>query len=327
MRRASLVIAVLVLMLPGISCANLAKVSDATIPRLLTPLTVAGFEDLTRQIQPLTDLQSLRAWSVYIRFIDAESAERYREAEAILALQRPDKIRLVVQVPVVKTKLAEMVSEKGLFRVAIYPSEYQRFLIGSNDGDYSQWREKLGEKGKSALISARPFHFTEALMVRPFRLDDPKTTYAIEEALQEEPDLRQSAKKGSRILRSFYVISEIELSDSPQGRAVISRKFWFDRTQGTVLSRQQIFDRQGSLITDVLYTNYKQLNLSSQVLWPGVITVNKPHDNYSARLTFSEERFDINPELPANAFMLDNTDGLPETDLDKPQTTPRGGRD
>ncbi|QQS45792.1 MAG: hypothetical protein IPM66_17930 [Acidobacteriota bacterium] len=318
MRRAGLVIAVLVMMLLGSSCANLAKVSDVTIPRLLTPLTTAGFNDLTRQIQPLTDLRSLRAWSVYIRFIDAESAERYREAEAILALQRPDKIRLVVQVPVVKTKLAEMVSEEGRFKVAIYPSEYRRFLTGTNDGDYSEWREKLGERGRSALVSARPFHFTEALLMRPLRLDDPKTTYAIEESLLEEPDPRADAKKGARILRSFYVISEISMADSSRQAAVVRRRFWFDRTQGTVLTRQQIYDQQGSLITEVLYSNYRQLNLTSQMLWPGVITVNRPHDNYSARLTFSEERFDINPELPPNAFALENTDGLPETDLDKP---------
>lgn len=326
MKRASLSIAVLALILLGNSCANLARVSDATIPRLLTPLTDAGFETLTGQIQPFADLQSLRAWSVYIRFIDAESAERYREAEAILALQRPDKIRLVIQVPVVKTKLAEMVSESGLFKVAIYPSEYRRFLIGSNAGDYSQWREKLGDKGRSALISARPFHFTEAVLMRPLRLDDPRTAYVREEFLLEEPDPRPGAKKGARILRSFYIISEIELLDA--GRARVSRKFWFDRTDGARLSRQQIFDNDGRLVTEALYSGYKQLNSNSQVLWPGVITVNRPHDNYSARLTFSEERFDINPELPPNAFVLENTDDLPETNLDKPAPgTSTGQRD
>ena len=76
MKRASLVIAVLALILLGNSCANLARVSDVTIPKLLTPLTDAGFEELTGRIQPFTDLQSLRAWSVYIRVIDAESADK-----------------------------------------------------------------------------------------------------------------------------------------------------------------------------------------------------------------------------------------------------------
>jgi len=320
MKRAGLVAAVLALTMLGSSCANLVKVSDSSIPKLLTPLTEASFDELIGQIHPYSDLQSLRAWSVYIRFNDAESAQRYREAEAILALKRPDKIRLIVQVPVVKTKLAEMAAENNRFRVAIYPKEYRSFLIGSNDGDYSQWRERLGDRGGSALVSARPFHFTEALMMRPLRLNDTKVVYGIEEALIEEPDTRKNAPKGARVLRSFYVISEVELPAVAGGRGRTLRRFWFDRTEGAQFSRQQIFDQKGVLITEVLYSNYKKLRASSDQLWPGIILVQRPHDNYSARLTFSEERFEVNPELPENAFVLENSEGLPETDLDKPMT-------
>ncbi len=318
MVRASFAIAVLALTILLNSCAGLVKVSDTTIPRLLSPLVEAKFESLVDQLKPFTDLQSLRAWSVYIRFLDAESAERYREAEAILVLKRPDRIRLIVQVPVVKTKLAEMVSESNHFKVAIYPSDYRRFLIGTNDADYSVWREKLGQKGRSALISARPFHFTESLMMQPLSLNDPRFAYGLEEALLEEPDTRQGAKKGAKVLRSFYVVSELELAPGNQGPAGVRRRFWFDRTNKARLARQQIFDNGGRLITEVHYSDYKKLSAGSESDWPSVMLVIRPHDNYSARLTFSEERFENNVDLPANAFVLENTEALPETDLDKP---------
>ncbi|MBO0722014.1 MAG: hypothetical protein J2P41_14415 [Blastocatellia bacterium] len=298
------------------------KTSDSSIPRLLMPLAEAKPADLVKQLQPYADLQSLKSWSVYIRFTDAEAAERYREAEAILVLMRPDKIHMVIQAPVVKTKVAEMVSEANKFKVAVYPSDYKRFLIGRNDADYSNWRATLGEKGKSALISARPFHFTEALMMRPLDCNDPQIVCGMEEVIVEEPDMQKGAKKGARALRSFYVIQELERpspdSGTPVGR--VRRRFWFDRTQNAQFARQQIFDNQGELITEVIYSDYKKLNGSSKSLWPGVVVVNRPHDGYSARLTFSEDRFEVNPQLPPNAFTLDNTEGLPETDLDKPIT-------
>jgi hypothetical protein len=213
-----------------------------------------------------------------------------------------------------------MVSEANRFKVAIYQSaEYRRFLIGTNDADYSKWREKLGEKGRSALISARPFHFTEALMIKPLNLDNPRFVYSAEEVLIDEPDMSKSAKKGARVLRSFYVISELESPPDSRSPARMRRRFWFDRANAARFVRQQIFDDKALLATDVSYYDFKKLNNQTQDLWPSVVLIGRPHDGYSARLTFSEERFEINPELPANVFALENTDSLPETDLDKPK--------
>ncbi|MGH9935042.1 MAG: hypothetical protein ACREAM_02280, partial [Blastocatellia bacterium] len=141
-------------------------------------------------------------------------------------------------------------------------------------------------------------------------------------ALVEEPDTRQGAKKGARILRSFYVISEHEVPPEGVRPSRVHRRFWFDRANGARFARQQIFDQQGQLATEVLYSDYKKLNIDNQDAWPSVIWVNRPHEGYSARLTFSEEKFEINADLPATTFTLENTEKLPETDLDKPEKKP-----
>ena len=225
-----------------------------------------------------------------------------------------------------------MVSESNRFRVAIYnPSDYRQFLLGTNDADYSEWMANLkGKVKESALSSARPFHFTEALMMRPMALNDPRFVFLIEEALVEEPDTRPGAKKGARVLRSFYVISEAEVSPEGQGPARVRRRFWFDRANGARFARQQVFDQQGQLATEVQYSDYKKLNSGSQsgrpsgspsgseADWPGVILVNRPHEGYIARLTFNE-KFEIDPDLKPNAFTLENSENLRETDLDKPE--------
>ncbi|HYE75014.1 MAG TPA: hypothetical protein VEF04_16855, partial [Blastocatellia bacterium] len=164
------------------SCANIAKVSDESIPKLASPLASASFDSLIGQLQTFNQVQALRTSRATIQFLDAASAERYRTADASIVMQRPDKIRLVIQVPTVGTRVAEMVSDSKNFKVAIYtPAKYRRFLVGTNDADYSAWREKLDKKQEqqSALINARPFHFTDALLIRPLHLDDTKYVYSL----------------------------------------------------------------------------------------------------------------------------------------------------
>jgi hypothetical protein len=122
------------------------------------------------------------------------------------------------------------------------------------------------------------------------------------------------------------VISELEVSPEGQGPARVRRRFWFDRANGARFARQQVFDQQGQLATEVQYTDYKKLNSGSpsgnEATWPGVILVHRPHEGYMARLTFNEEKFEINPELKPNAFTLENSEKLRETDLDMPEKKP-----
>jgi hypothetical protein len=335
-RRAAMTLVTLVLVMLSASCSGLVKTKDYSIPKLLTPLTDAKFDDLVKQLQPYTDVQSLRTSQAYMLFTDAAASEKYRfEADLTLILQRPDKIRMLIQASF-GTKIADMVSESNRFRVAIhYPSEYRQFLRGTNDADYSEWLSRLKAKEKeSALSSARPYHFTEALMMRPLALKDPRFVFGLEEALVEEADTRPGAKRGARVLRSFYVISEMEASPEGQGPARARRKFWFDRANGARFARQQIFDNQGQLTTEVQYSDYKKINSGgpagdtssatsgANADWPGIILVNRPHDGYMARLTFNAEKFEINPELKSAAFTLENTEKFRETDLDKAEKRP-----
>lgn len=306
------------------SCSSLIKYKDETIPQPLTPVATADFAALVAQLKPFTEIESMRATRISMKFVDAILSERYRgAADATIVLQRPEKVRLIIQVPVTKTKLAEMVSDAEHFRVAVYHQNYKRFLLGTNKADYSRWREKIqGQKeaAQSAFINARPFHFTDALLVRPLQIGQPGFTYSLQEELVEEPDTRPSAKKNARVMRSFYVVSEIEITDPAKSFGILKRRFWFDRTDSLHLKRQQVFAAKGELATEVRYSNYSKLSSDSQVLRPSVVEVRRPNDKYSAELNFLADSTEFNlANLPATAFVLENTEKLPETDLDKPE--------
>src|SRR5262245_49775249 len=268
MVRVSLLVTVLAFAILGSSCVSLVRTRDYSIPKLITPLTDAQFDDLVKQLRLFTELQSLRTSPVYIRFLDAISSQRYFEANSILLLQRPDKFRLVIQTPGISSKIADMVSEANKFKVAIFYGDKKRLLIATNGADYNAWRAQIGDQGNSALAAARPFHFIESLMMRPLHLGDSHFAYTIEEQLVEEEDTRKGAKKDTRLLRSFYVISEIDLPSSNQGAPKMQRRFWFDRTNGAKFARQQIFDDRGGIATEVFYSNYVKLGADSKDLWP-----------------------------------------------------------
>lgn len=315
-RRTTLALGIVISSFLASSCARLAKVSDTSIPRLLTPVAEADFQQLLAQLKPFTELQALRTSRVTLRFIEPLTEERWRDAEAILVLQRPDKIRVVVQIPVTRSRVAEMVSEANHFKVAVY-REQPRFLIGTNAADYTRWREKLGKDKQSALANARPFHFTDALLMRPLRVGEAGYTYGLEEQLLEETQVLPGNNNPARVWRSFYVISELETSGNGQART--RRRFWFDRNNQARLAKQQLFDERGELMTEVSYAGYQKLNGERPEMWPSVVLVARPHDGYAARFTFSSESFEVNPDLPATAFELENKENLPVTDLDKPE--------
>lgn len=299
------------------SCSRFAKYGDQSIPQFLSPVVKADFNQVIDHLKSFSELESLRATRVSIQFTDAGSSEKYRRADATLVLKRPENIRLIIQIPLARTKLAEMVSDSEKFKVAIYYDKYKQFLEGTNNVDYSEWKKRLDGKkeSQSAFLNARPFHFADALLIQPLKIGQAGIVYTLEEELLEEPDVRQGAVKGARVVRSFYVVTEAKAGDSNASR--VTRRFWFDRTEQLHLKRQQIFDSAGHLMTDVRYSGYMKIAGESEILRPTVIEVRRPYDKYSAELNLLPESVEINvSDLPAAAFVLENTEKLPVTNLD-----------
>ena len=100
---------------------------------------------------------------MYLKFEDnsfAEfgSKEVYREADGEVVVQRPAKILLKVQVPVIKTDVAQMTSDGEKFRVAILQDggtgKYKKFVMGTNNADYSKLQKGLDATNGDAVGSS-----------------------------------------------------------------------------------------------------------------------------------------------------------------------------
>jgi hypothetical protein len=311
-------------------CGLFGAHTKVQVPQLLTPLTDANKASLIQEVNRLAAIKSIHG-KIDIQFEDTSFAssgiaEKYRQVDGAITLQRPGQIYLIIQFTFVD--IAQMASDGAHFSVAVLKGDdkYRRFVKGTNnamyprlDGDDSavgakKVKQKTEKETVSALSNLRPQHLTDALMIRPITADD-SLIYSQSQFFQEEPDNRPQAKKGTRIMRGYYLLEEF--SQPTAGEARLLRRFWFDRVGGIRLARLQTFDERGFLITDVGYSNEKTFGNGAQVTLPSRIELTRPQDQYKLSITYQDPAsVELNKEFRPEAFILENKWQLPEVDLD-----------
>jgi len=307
------------------------KTNDTT-PRLLKTENAAA-ADLMKEVNRFAQVNSMRA-KMYFKFEDNSFAEFgnkevYRQADGEVVVQRPAKILLKVQVPIIKSDVAQMTSDGESFRVAVLQDggsgKYKKFLKGTNSADYSRLQKSFNvaepahsqaaKENVNAFANLRPQHFTDAMLVRP---TNEAYVYTQSTIFQIEEDLSANKKSPLRkVMRGYYLLDEF--GKQPDGVLKIMRRFWFDRVGGIRLARQQIFDQKGEIESDIVYGKEGDLTETDQYKnLPLEITVTRPKEKYSMKLTYqTPSAVTIGNAFPDAAFILQNSWNLEEIDLDK----------
>lgn len=312
------------------------------VPSLLTPLAEANKSQLISEVNRLASIKSIRG-KIDIVFEDTSFAEqgvadKYRQADGTITVQRPGKVYLIIQVPFIATDIAQMTSDGQNFRVAVLQGEekYKRFVKGTNNaiyekleinGDTNEGDKKKktmsGKETVSALSNLRPQHLTEAFMISSIPpADQSGLIHSVSEFFQEEPDTRPQAKKNARVVRGYFLLEE--MTSPTAGESRLLRRFWFDRVAGIRLARLQTFDERGMLITDVAYLDDKPFGEDGRRL-ASRIDITRPHDHYRLSITYQAPlSVELDREFRPEAFVLENRWQLPEVDLDirQPKPTP-----
>src|SRR4030095_494162 len=242
LRLIALVALVSALLTTGCSLFDTHK--KVQVPQLLEPLAEANKDSLIREVNRLSNVKSIHG-KVDIQFEDTSFAstgvaDQFRQVDGQVTLQQPGKIYLIIQFTFVD--IAQMASDGEHFSVAVLKGDekYKRFVKGTNnavyppldpnaDGQNQKQKndKKKGEKQTvSALSNLRPQHLTDAFMMRPIDQND-GNIYVQSQFFQEEPAKSPQAKKGSRVMRGYYLLQE--LSAPKDGAVRVLPRFWFDR--------------------------------------------------------------------------------------------------
>jgi hypothetical protein len=320
-----------ILIIAAILLSGCIKVRKNQSTPTLLKTEDATHAELMAEVDRFARVGSMRA-KMDLKFEDNSfaqfgSKEVYRSADGEVVVQRPASILLKVSVPVIKTDVAQMTSDGEKFRVAILQDggsgKYKKFVIGSNNADYSKLQQTLDEangdgtirQNVNAFANLRPQHFTDAMLVRP---TDDTHLYTQSTIFQLEEDSTHSKKSPlHRVTRGYYLLDEFIRGEN--GGLVISRRFWFDRVGGIRLARQQIFDARGEIESDILYGAEGNLTETGEYTrLPLQIIVTRPQEKYSMKLTYQTPgAVTIGKTYPTDAFVLQNSWGLEEINLDE----------
>ena len=133
--------------------------------------------ELMNEVNRFARVNSMRA-KMDLKFEDNSfaqfgSKEVYRAADGEVVVQRPAMILLKVQVPVIKTDVAQMTSDGKTFRVAILndggSGKYKKFVKGTNKADYSSLQKELStaelENAKTVKQTVNAFELSGSARV------------------------------------------------------------------------------------------------------------------------------------------------------------------
>lgn len=222
----------------------------------------------------------------------------YKEIRGYVLARKPAMLRMIGLMPVVRSRAFDMVSDGREFKVWIPPKN--RFVVGRNDVNTPNPQQPLE--------NLRPQVIYDALLLREIGSDE---TPVLENGTESAV-----GQKGHRYQQPNYIIDVIH----ERGRdSWLSRKIIFNRLD-LLPDRQLIYDENGTLVTDVRYSNYKDYN---EVLFPSRIEIIRPEEEYD--ITLGIVKLDMNQTLTDDKFVLEQPAGAQVIHLDRSPATTNGG--
>lgn len=195
---------------------------------------------------------------------------QYRRIDGFLLAERPDRLRLIGDAPVIGTHLFDLAASGGQF--SLFVPAKNKFFVGSMGA------VKLAGQ---PLENLRPQHLLQVLFWTPI---GPSERALLEEEESEQPPA------------SFYVVSVIEQRGE---QLVLRRRIWFNRAAELAISRLELFGAGGKLEADIHYDAWKPLGA---LTFPQKIVLRRPIEAYQLTLEFS--KLTLNVPIPADRFRL-----------------------
>ena len=245
-------------------------------------LRTATIEELTEKLRVFGGIQTMKS-TVDLRLSVAldEQAEGetkirdFTEVRGFILIRRPSSIRMIAELPVVKTRAFDMVSDGKNFKVHI--PQKKRFLVGNAASEATS---------ENRVDRVRPQHLLEALLIDPPREN-------------EKHQFLENLLEG----RHSYQIIHL-LTNGAAGKLHLSRKLWFDRARAEIV-RQQVFDEKADLVTDVYYSEWV---LEESLPFPGTIFLSRPKDGYELEVRITKAG--LNETIPERSFELEPPKGV-----------------
>jgi hypothetical protein len=210
-----------------------------------------------------------------------------------IIIGKPEQIRVLLQLPVVRSKALDMVSDGKSFKMLIPPKNCA--IVGS---------DVVTNSSQKGLYSLRPAVILDSLFIQGLK-----------------PDQVVSMTQDSRIIadpkRRKQLIDEpdfdLEFLSEPQGYVARSLRVVHVSRANLLPWRQDIYNVDGKVETQAFYSNYKKFG---NIDFPTKIVIQRPLDELGMTIAIAKATF--NQKLESDQFKLDIPTGFTVQNMDDP---------
>lgn len=202
-----------------------------------------------------------------------------------ILMRKPEFLRVLLLVPVVRTQALDMVSDGQNFKLYIPPRK--RAIVGAN---------KLTTTSKNGLENLRPEVIFDSMFIQ-----GPEQ----EQIISMTTDIRvieSGKKKRDLIEEPAYAV---QILNKPEGQTVRTVRVIHINSTDLLPYQQDIYDADGQVITKAYYSNYQFYGTTP---FPSKIVIERPRDHYS--LTINIIKLTLNAHLDDDQFELKIPEGI-----------------
>jgi outer membrane lipoprotein-sorting protein len=203
-----------------------------------------------------------------------------------ILMRKPEYLRVLLLVPVVRTSALDMVSDGKNFKLLIPPRK--RAIVGSNT---------VTTPSKNGLENLRPDVFFDSMFIQGPEED---------EIMSMTTDIRvmESGKKKKDLIEEpAYALQILKRPEGTQARTL--RVIHINSTD-LLPYQQDIYDKDGQVVTKAYYANYQYYGNTP---FPSNIIIERPRDHYS--LTVNITKLTFNGHLDDDQFELKIPENIP----------------
>ena len=302
LRRLTQTVSLGVLLLSGSGC--LLRSRTVQVRMTTATLQSATRDELVHRVDD--DASRIRTMSATVD-IDASTGgsrkgkiTEYQEIRGYVLAEKPNYLRMIGLLPIVRNKAFDMVSNGDQFKLWIPPKN--RFVVGHN---------QINKPSASPLENLRPQHISDALLLHEI---DPQTEIAV---LEGSNEITQDTKTKKDVEEPNYILDVIR--HEPDGQWFLARKIYFSRVS-LMPYRQVVYDRNGYIATDASYDNFQPVDGTQ---FPNLIRIWRPQEEYT--ITLHIVKIEINKPMTPDQFALDQPPGSTLINLDDHVHTASGG--
>ena len=196
-----------------------------------------------------------------------------------ILMRKPEFLRVLLLLPVVRTQALDMVSDGKNFKLLIPPRH--RAIVGSNT---------VTTPSKNGLENLRPDVFFDSMFIQgpeQGQLISMTTDIRVIESGKKKKDLIEEPAYALQIL------------DKPEGQTVRTVRVIHINSTDLLPYQQDIYDTNGQVVTKAHYSNYQ---FYGNTPYPSNIIIERPRDHYS--LTVNITKLTLNGKLDDDQFEL-----------------------